>query len=279
MADLEPSDLFAHDTPVQSSNQSSLEMRNNLTALVRQHYTTDALKPTDPRNGQPRVNASNPANNKLEVWLDGAWRTLLQNIGSGTAAPVKQIAQFNLASASWVIDHNLGSQPLALVYDGLFRQLEPVVQSDPRNEQMGFGYVPNAAALVGTQVLASQTARFSGFIRGLFVTFPEAATGAPDFTLDVLINSTPVTGGAVVVNAAQAIGDHIDGTAVTAGDKFVFGDLIELRAQTATAPGAGSFNAFLLIERNGFFYLQHVNENRVTVTHPEPRTGFVILVG
>jgi hypothetical protein len=280
MAVLEPGDKFTHDTPRLSSYQSSEEMRNNLTALAQQHYTTDAAKPFDPRDGQPRVNASDPANVKLEVYLSGAWRTLLQRIGIGQAAPTSQIAQFDTALAAWTIDHNLGAQPTALVYDGQFRQLEAVSLADPRVDHMGFGHIPNLQNVpAGAQLLAAQTARFSGFVRGLYISVPDAITGAPDLSLEVLINGTPVVGANVVVNAPLARGVRVDGTTVTADDKFATGDLIELRAQVTTAPTLGALNAFLLIERNGFYYLQHVTEDRITVTHPEPRTGFVILVG
>jgi len=281
MADIEPGQLFLYGRPVEGAFVDAEEMRNNLTALARTHYTTDVLYPLNAQDGQPRINAVDPNNIKFQVFISGAWRTVLQQVDKGVAAPVKNIWQFDTAGAAWIIDHNLGSQPLVQIYDAAFNLLTPVPVTHPPNERQAFGFVPSSLAtiLAGTQNLAAFNPQTGGFVVGLYLSVAEAITGAPDILFDVLINGTPVTGGVVTLNSVQSGGALVNASAVTGTNKFVSTDLIQLRAQTVAAPSAGSFTAILVTQRNGYYFLNHVNENRVAVTHPEAVTGFAVVVG
>lgn len=281
MAENEPGTLFRYGRPVEGAFVDAVEMREYFEALARTHYTTDAGFPQNARDGQPRINAVDPNNIKLQVWLSGAWRTVVQQVDKGIAAPVKSIWQFDTPGAAWVIDHNLESQPVVQVFDTLWNQLTPVPVTDPPNDEQALGFIPQGllTALVGTQQIASFNARHGGFITGLYFSVAESVTGAPDITFDLLINGTPVTGGVITLSGPQGVGDVLNATPITADNQFADTDLIQLRSQTVATPLAGSLTAMIVTQRDGYYYLNHVNENRVTVNHPVAKAGFAVVVG
>jgi hypothetical protein len=282
MADLEPADLFAYGTPQVSAFLDATVIEQNLRALAQTHYTTDPAKPLDARQGQLRVNGTDPANFKLEARINGAWRTILQHIEINIPAPVKQIAQIVAPSASWIIDHNLGSQPVALAYDSTFRQLAVFTQANPPTDQWAAGFVPGSVltVAVGPADHGGFVAPFDGFVEGAYLSVAEALTGAPNFIYQPTINNVPVTGGLVSVTGPLATGIIVNSSTVTAANKFLNGQTVRVRLNAGNvAPAAGSVNLFLRVRRADYCFIQHINENRVTVTHPEARTGFVVLVG
>lgn len=282
MADLEPGVLFIYGIPRENAFLDAVEIEACLRALAQTHYTTDPTKPADARDGQLRVLANDPANIKFEVFLAGAWRTMLQHIDVSIPAPVKQIAQITVPSAAWTIDHNLGSQPLVQAYDDNFRLLAAFTAANPPTEQWAAGFVPGAVltVAVGPANHGGFVAPFDGFIEGAYLSVMEALTGAPNFVYQPTINGTPVTGGLVSVTGPLATGAIVDSTAVTAANKFTAGQTVRARLNAGNvAPTAGSVNLFLRVRRADHCFIQHVNENRVTITHPEARTGFVVLIG
>jgi hypothetical protein len=135
MATPEPGQLFLYDRPAASTPALSQEMRDNFTALARTHYTTDAVYPATPREGMLRINAEDPNDVKLEVFLIVAgspvWRTIAKQLQLAKALPTKLIVDFAAATSPWVVDHNLGSQPVVQAYNASWFAFQVVPQGGP----------------------------------------------------------------------------------------------------------------------------------------------------
>jgi hypothetical protein len=276
MAETEPAELFRYDRPVEGAFLDAVEMRNYLTALARTHYTTDSANPANAQDGQPRINAEDPDNVKLEVFLDGNWRTAIQRIDKGIAAPVKSIVQFATAGTPWVIDHNLGSQVVVQVFDASFIRLQPV-------NTFPTVAVPLAqvdATLAAGAALTGWPLPFNGSILSTFAVVEGAALPGGGLSVDFDINGTPVTGGDIPL-VVTPTGGIINGNPVTASNVFAAGDLINLT--TVGAPLAGGrvkvWANMLRTLNAGEYRLTQVNENRVTIDHPAATAGFAVLVG
>src|SRR5688572_21002513 len=115
--DPEPSRLFAFNIPADDTPAVAKEIRDNFTALARLNYTTDEDYPENPQNGMPRINAVDPNNIKLQVWIDGAWKTIASFLQLGNGTPSKQVVEFSVGANPWVIDHNIGSFPQAQAFN------------------------------------------------------------------------------------------------------------------------------------------------------------------
>jgi hypothetical protein len=131
----EPGSLFLFDRPASNTPALSQEMRDNFTALARTNITTDAAFPVDAREGMLRINASDPNDVRLEVALIVAgslvWRTIAKQLQLAKALPTKLIADFGAPTNPWVVDHNLGSQPLAQAYNASWFAFQVVPQGGP----------------------------------------------------------------------------------------------------------------------------------------------------
>lgn len=276
MAEIEPGQLFRYERPVEGAFLDAVEIRNYLTALARTHYTTDSANPANAQDGQPRVNAEDPGNIKLEVFLAGAWRTVLQQIDKGIAAPVKSIVQFAAAGTPWVIDHNLGSQVVAQVFDSAFIKLKPVNTFETRPVPLVQIDATNAIGAALTGWLAP----FNGSFLNTYAAVENVALPGGGLNVEFDIAGTPVTGGDIPL-AAAAIGDIINGNPVTANNVFNAGDAINIT--TTGAPlGGGSVKVWANMLRSlntGEYRLTQVTENRITIDHPVPTAGFVVLIG
>ncbi len=205
----EPAELFRFDVPAQDAPVLSQEIRNNLTALGRTLYTADDTKPdvSVARDGMMRINAADPTNIKLDVFLTGSWRTILQGLAGGIAGTTKIIASFT-SSAVRTIDHNLGSKPLVQVADSNNMQLESI---SPLPEPVTIASL-SAADLTGVPpgppfpVRSGILLPFNGSIvasQGVVVAPP---AGPPTFSIDFAISGVPITGGTIVVPAAAPPG-------------------------------------------------------------------------
>lgn len=128
MPDLQPAQLFLFDRPVQGGPPLSEEMRNNFEALARTMLTDSDAYPSAPRKGMVRIfeDAGPPAVTKYQWYDGGTWRTMLQKIEGGVAAPAKLLIDITTPLAVWTIDHNLGSRPVVQVFDSPWNQLQPV---------------------------------------------------------------------------------------------------------------------------------------------------------
>jgi hypothetical protein len=125
MATPEPGTLFLYGIPAEDAPVRSAEMRGNFEGLARTHYTTDAALPLAPRQGQQRIWEDVAAGNVRLQYYDGAaWLTLLQLIASGVPAPRRLLFSITTPMAVWTLDHNLGQQPLAQVFNTAWRQLQ-----------------------------------------------------------------------------------------------------------------------------------------------------------
>jgi hypothetical protein len=285
MADLEPADLFAYNRPVEGGFVDAVEIRNFLTALARQHYTTDIVKPVSPQDGQPRINASNPANVKLEVYLSGAWRVLLQNIENGLAAPTKRVVQFDVVSASWVIDHNFGSLPIVYVLDSSLNVLTPVPLL-PAVERIHLGTIPAAifATLpAGATVLrAALPVDFNATFLSAFAVAAEPVTGAPDGLFEFEIAGQGAMAGGDLPWATATLGQVLAGSGALGNNNLTAGGTLEVRAQTTTAPTGGALDLYATVQRTtnqGNYTVANPTLDRTIISHPSALTGFAVLVG
>lgn len=295
MADVQPAQLFLFDRPATGAPPRSEEVRNNFEAVARNFYTEDTAYPEVKRSGMARIfrDPGPPVNVKLQWWDGSDWRTIAQNIEGGIAAPAKQIVDINAALDVWTIDHNLGSQVLALVFDTNWNILSarPVDATGVERRVVNLAHIPSGL-LTGlapgpAQVVSSLAAPFNGRFVGFYANTPEGIAGAPDFTLDLTIDGAPLTGGVITVNAPQAVGAQVQSTPITAGNLFV-GHLpgpassLGLRLAMTTNPGSGSLDVFAVWERTlnpGEYLLEQPTQDRIIVTHPTPTTGHVVLIG
>lgn len=291
---------FTKGAPREQTPARSQEIRDNFAALAANFCTTDPNIPANPEEGWMRIinEVNNPAlagNIRLQLFTGGIFRDVLQNLQGGIAAPAKQIVQFSTALITWVVDHNLGTKPIAQVLDSggnLLEQVSNVFQK----EYIFLGRIDTA--LLGPGPIAISPVRFEGRI---LETLAQSPTGIPGAlftdTLTFAIDSTasgggvvPVTGGAITIPA----GGHpqaafFPGAPVTAANVFSqqlatgpgVEDLIVVSA-TAPTPDVGGLDIFIVVERSlqpGQYRLVHVNDNRFNVEHPGLTAGSVIVVG
>lgn len=387
--ELEPARLFTHGIPIAGAFIDAVEIEHNLRALIQTNYTTDPNYPAGAKQGQLRINGTNPLNITLDVFLDGVWQVLTGLGGGGGGASVVMVPF--ASSMVWTLDHNLGHKPLVQVIDSSFRLLAPVSSAAPPTEPWSVGDVgitlsvssksstqnknmvpavtsgngsPTGLTVAATPVPGSYVAvivnhayyvvgdgvtttdcyfsdnggatakalnaivagdeliwngviagfdlaitdpvdflypeavasssggpsspsqvggfvaPWDGFVVGAYALVMDPLTGAPSFDLIPTINATPTTGGVITVAGALPRGTTIQGTTITANNKFIAGQSVQMRLQAgATLQNTGSVAMFLLVQRSDFCYITHVNDNRVTVTHPEARPGFVLYVG
>lgn len=289
MTELEPAQLFAHGTPLEFSIVDAKQIRDNLTALARTFYTTDANEPQDYREGQPRINASDLNDIKLEYLIGGTFRSVLQNLQGGIPTPTKQLVEKGTAQTVWTIDHNLGSRVIALVFNTSWFQLEAIDLTNPKKVQRAYGDVDLLTTPTGP-VRVGMPLEFNGVITNTYAMVNRAIAGPVDVLLDWIIDKTPnggaptpITGGtvSVVAGGALPLAGLISGAPVTAANGFDAGDLLDIVA-TTTTPSAGEVELWAELTRvlnPGEFTLEQPTEDRIVVTHPAPTTGFVVLIG
>jgi len=294
MAVTEPGALFEYDRPLEKAPVDAVEMRNLFTALAQSHYTTDEDFPTAPRVGMVRLNAADATNVKLEIFQGDTWRVALQNIQGGVAAPAKQVVQVTTALSAWTIDHNLGSQPLVQVYDTAFRQMTPVLQF--QRDVLSFGVVDLGVPMIAGPVGVA-LARYEGQIIEVYGLTASGIPSAAAITLQWEIDKTPSGGGVVPLGGGLVTvpaGPHpqgivFPGSPVASANVFsgpIAGagseDILLATATGPSAPGIGLLSLHAVVERTlgpNQYHLDHPTENRITITHPQPTTGWVVLVG
>jgi len=290
--------MFSKGIPANQTPARALEIRNNFEALAATFFTQDANEPQNPERGWFRLidEVNNPAfaGNIRHQWYDGAaWRTITQNIQGGVAAPTKIISAFSVPAVTWVVNHNLASKPLALVFDGAHQQLQPV-QVFPR-EVIFLGHVDLSILASGVSSIVFPV-RSEGRILETFAMAPTPISGpGTTATFDWAIDSTPSGGGLVPVVGGTVLvpsGGHPQGTTfpggpVTAANVFSqhsglgVEDFIVVTVPT-NVPSAGRVDMFMVVERSlqpGQYRLVHINDNRFNVEHPALTTGSVIIVG
>lgn len=292
MADLLPAQLFQFDRPLQGGPPLSEEVRNNFEALARSFYTDDAAYPEAARQGMLRIyrDVGPPVNVQIQ-WYDGsAWRTIAQNIEGGIAAPSKRIVDIQNPLDVWTIDHNLGSQVLALVFDSSWYQLQARSLAEDRRI-INLGHLPSGLLTTlapgPASVVTSLLAPYNGRFLSAYANSPEGVTGTPTFAIDFTIDGAPLTGGVINVNSAVAVGGQVQASAITAGNTFVGptpgpASSLGVRLAVTANPTGGSLDVFAVWERTlnpGEYRLEQPTENRIIITHPAPTTGHVVLIG
>lgn len=287
MPDLEPAQFQVYGLPVADSFVTSLQMRQQLEALARNFYSTSSANPQENRSGQIRVLADDPTNVKIQVYLNGVYRTFAQSVQDGVAAPIKQIVQVPVGTplAQWTINHNLGTQPVVLVFDTGFTQLQ-VFPATGGVERVYLGSIPSSvlSALPGglTTLRTALPVEFNGILESAFAVAAEAVTGVPDGTLEFEIAGQGAMTGGDITLAATALGVTIAGAAATATNILTAGGTLDVRANITTAPTAGSLDLFAVVRRTpnlGQYTLANPTINQVLITHPAAISGFAVLIG
>jgi hypothetical protein len=278
----EPGTLFAFDDPPDSSPVIAKDLRDNYTALARTNYTTDKSVPPNsqpafpkaPRDGMPRINASNPNNIALEFWLPGTgggstWRRALQFLNLGFPAPAKQIVAFPNPINPWVVDHNIGSQVLVQVFDPSWFAFEIVsatgTQSAPTRLDKNLNVVaPTVGDNASTALPIS--ALPVGYV-GVSVGGIAASVGDGDKLHDCYFSGD---GGATArAQGAIQVGDVLYWNGVIATFNLSVTDRIDFFYNVA---GPAAFGP-------GQCSIQQATANRVIVTFAAPTSGNLVLIG
>jgi hypothetical protein len=129
MTDIIP--LFNFDQPAaQPAEQvplASAVVRNNFNSLATTNWTTDAAYPANPREGMQRILDEGGAgtNIKWQIYRGGSWQTVMQHLELGLTLTVRREFEFSTATATWLMDHNLGVRPLVQVFDAADDMLVP----------------------------------------------------------------------------------------------------------------------------------------------------------
>jgi len=290
----EPAEKFVYGMPASETPKLSADIRNNLDALAQNLFTTDPDLPAG-REYMTRIlnDVNDPiqaGNYRLQTYIGGTWRDVLQHLEVGLAAPSKNIVEFTTAAVSWVVDHNLGSKPAASVFGTSGYQLQPV-QTFPQ-EVIFLGRSDLAGVLPGS--VARYPVRFEGRLLEVFGIGPEGLTPAGGDIYQLEIDSTasggalvPVTGGTITLTVPVLPGVIVPGSLPTANNIFSqqggggAEDVIQVTAVPAGV-GVGIIELRAVVERSlqaGQYTLQHITDNRFIVSFSQATAGFVVVTG
>lgn len=284
MADPEPGRVFDYSVPAENVPARSVEVRENFRALAQSFLTTNDAFPENPREGQMRV-FNDGGNYRRQMYDGGAWRTVLQNMQSGIAAPAKVIAAFTAAANPWVIDHNLGTRPLAQVLDLSWVKLRAF--RDAPREVRFLGRLPTTA-LATSPVRTGIVLPASGTLLATRA-FVETPISAGDFLVNFTLDGVALSPtGDIVIGPAGAApplarGVVVPGAAIAAGT-FEAGDLLDVATVVTVPPPDGAIELYGEFDRTmalDEYKLTHINENRIQVDFAvgTAQTGYVVLVG
>lgn len=114
----------------------SLPIRVNLTAIAT--WNAGVSAPPNPEEGQAWLDISSQANIKLNVFLLGAWVTILQNLTSGppTQSGTEKVVHTEAGAAdTWTITHGLGSKDVIVTFwdgndDGMIPEITTTVDEN-----------------------------------------------------------------------------------------------------------------------------------------------------
>ncbi len=101
-------------------------------------------------------------------------------------------------------------------------------------------------------------------------------------TVDFDINGTPLAGGSVIIPAVPPPGFVAPGLPITGANLFTPTDVLNILVTLAAPVVAGDVDVFLVFQRTlnaGEYLLNHVNDNRVIVTHPAAQSGYAVVLG
>lgn len=285
---------FVYGIPSAQTPTRSAEVRANFEALARTSFTEDPNFPPSPKEGQQRIRRD-PLTGiyYLEAFITGSWVIMLQNIQFGFAAPTKQIVDVPAALTTWQIDHNLNSFPIVQVFNSANQMLTPVPLSAFKTSVLALGSVPLNAIAAGV-VRAAVPLPENGNLLRTWATCAQPLTTPANLTFSFVKN--PPTGpadpmtpqGNILINANLARGATVLGSAITteapfaAGATPVAGTTLDANVAVVTPPSDGVVELYALLERTlgpGECRIQHINNNRFTVTFATAQTGYVVLMG
>lgn len=288
----DPAALYQVGIPRDQTPARSEEIRNNFQALLQNLFTSDPALPLNAPDYAIRLldDVNDPiqaGNLRLQVRFGGAWRDILQNLQGGLAAPAKSLLDFVQGgpSSPWVIDHNLGSQPMVQVIGTTGPQytlFTPANDTAQRREVRFLGRVPTAGVAAGV-VRAGLTLPYNGTIIRTFAVSEGVLSAPVDLTFQFTRNATALTPeGDITVNAALVRGDEVAGAGLPTQANFEAGDTLDIDLVVNTAPGDGALELYAELERTmgaTEYRLTHINANRLQIEFAAPTQGFAILVG
>lgn len=95
----------------------SLPIRVNFTAIAT--WNAGSTAPPNPEEGQAWLDTSDSSNIKLNVFLLGAWVTILQNLTAGppTQTGAEKVVHTEAApNTTWIITHALGTEDVVYAF-------------------------------------------------------------------------------------------------------------------------------------------------------------------
>lgn len=126
---------FEFDQPQPGTPADANLIKRLLAALAQNNLTVDTRYPMNPRDGMFRINASSASNVKLEMYWQGNWVIILQNIAGGGNVLSWTRHEFTALSV-WTVTHNRGRHPLVQVFDSSGMMLLPASIQHVNNNQV-----------------------------------------------------------------------------------------------------------------------------------------------
>lgn len=110
----------------------SLPIRVNFDAIAS--WNEGPAAPSNPKSGWVWLDTSDPANIKLNLFILGAWVTILQNLTAGppSQGATEKVVHTEAApgATTWLITHNLGTEDIGITFwDGSNETITPNVTS------------------------------------------------------------------------------------------------------------------------------------------------------
>ena len=288
MAESEPGRVFQYNIPADQTPARSSEVRENFRALMRNQYTTDPAHPASPQEHEFRLldDHTTPAltgNLRLQVYLGGTWREVLQNLQLGFAAPSKVVsAAFNAVALNpWVVDHNLGSKPVVQVFDSSWNQLRVVRDTHQRREFLGW---VNTALLIPGPVRVGMVLPYPGTLLSTELFVADFISAGAGVVFDFVLAGTPLTpSGDIIIPGAVPRGALLPGNPIPgAAGVFAAGAALDINVNVAVPPPDGAVELWGIFDRTlapDECRVQHITDNRFEVRFAAATTGFLVYVG
>jgi len=146
------SQRYVSAKPANISAVLSPEIRLNFDALVT-HFA-GPTPPSDPQTGWVWLDTSDILNRKLNMYFDGAWHVILNNLNGPFPANTSMNTYVHtqaVAAVSWTVNHNLTSKNLIIqIWDSLDNLFIPDTVNLPNSNQavVGFNSAKTGRAIV-----------------------------------------------------------------------------------------------------------------------------------
>jgi hypothetical protein len=140
-----------YGVPEEGSALSSGAIRINFQALARTNISAAEELPKNPRDGMLRILVENQRNPKFQVYLNGQWYTVIDQLTN--PSPVPHYFEYDFASSdTWVVDHNLGRRPIVQVLNSSNIVVEPLAITHANTNRVIVTHtspIPGRVVLIG----------------------------------------------------------------------------------------------------------------------------------